>query len=88
MWPRFSVSERPLLFPRVRDPTTSRFVYATLVSEGQSDEQRSQARCARLSKEKKENTIEYRLNEVTISIMSSDVIRVDKLSLVSYISTS
>ena len=29
------VSERHLLFPKARAPTTSRFIYATHVSEGQ-----------------------------------------------------
>ena len=49
------------------------------------DEQRSQVRCARLSKKKKEDTMEYCLNEVTSSIMRSDVIRVDEMSLGCYI---
>ena len=46
------------------------------------DEQRSQVRCARLSKKKKENTIEYCLSEVTSSIMSSDVTRVDEFLVI------
>ena len=38
-----------------------------------------------IEQEEKENTIEYCLNEVTSSIMSSDVTRVDEFLLVSYI---
>ena len=35
------VSERLLLFPKARAPTTSRFIYATQVSEGQGVSERA-----------------------------------------------
>ena len=35
------VSERHLLFPKARTPTTSRFIYTTQVSEGQSDSEQT-----------------------------------------------
>ena len=35
------VSERHLLFPKARDPTTSRFIYATQDSEGQGVPERT-----------------------------------------------
>ena len=41
VWPSFSASERHLLFPKARTPTTSRFIYTTQDSEGQSVSERT-----------------------------------------------
>ena len=41
VWPRLSVSEWHLLFPKARTPTTSRFIYTTQVFEGRSVSERT-----------------------------------------------